>query len=102
MNTSSSGVIYFDLDFDYRSYEKAIDADDNYLKSAFAYGKWYPYFEPGPWEMLITFIISQRKNIPAIRQAVESLSTTCGTCIDKENEFFCISNADAASRIKLV
>ena len=38
--------------------------------------------------MLITFIISQRKNIPAIRQAVESLSTTCGTCIDKENEFF--------------
>ena len=30
---------YFDLDFDYRSYEKAIDADDNYLKSAFAYGK---------------------------------------------------------------
>ena len=38
--------------------------------------------------MLITIIISQRKNIPARRQAVESLSTTCGTCIDKENEFF--------------
>ena len=79
---------YFDLDFDYRSYEKAIDADDNYLKSAFAYGKGIRILNQDPWEMLITFIISQRKNIPAIRQAVESLSTTCGTCIDKENEFF--------------
>ena len=79
---------YFDLDFDYRSYEKAIDADDNYLKSAFAYGRGIRILNQDPWEMLITFIISQRKNIPAIRQAVESLSTTCGTCIDKENEFF--------------
>lgn len=79
---------YFDLDFDYRSYEKAIDADDNYLKSAFAYGRGIRILNQDPWEMLITFIISQRKNIPAIRQVVESLSTTCGTCIDKENEFF--------------
>ncbi len=79
---------YFDLDFDYRSYEKAIDADDNYLKSAFAYGKGIRILNQDPWEMLITFIISQRKNIPAIRQVVESLSTTCGTCIDKENKFF--------------
>ena len=54
---------YFDLDFDYRSYEKAIDADDNYLKSAFAYGKGIRILNQDPWEMLITFIISQRKNI---------------------------------------
>ena len=88
MNTSSSWCHYFDLVLITTRYEKAIDADDNYLKSAFAYGKGIRILNQDPWEMLITFIISQRKNIPAIRQAVESLSTTCGTCIDKENEFF--------------
>ena len=31
-----------------------------------------------PWEMLITFIISQNKNIPAIRRSVEKLAVLCG------------------------
>ena len=31
-----------------------------------------------PWEMLITFIISQNKNIPAIRKSVEKLAEMCG------------------------
>ena len=28
-----------------------------------------------PWEMIITFVISQQKTIPNIRQLVEALST---------------------------
>ena len=31
-----------------------------------------------PWEMLITFLISQNKNIPAIRRSVELLAESCG------------------------
>ena len=31
-----------------------------------------------PWEMLITFIISQNRNIPAIRNSVELLAERCG------------------------
>ncbi len=79
---------YFDLNADYRKYEQAIDPSDEYLKSAFLYGSGIRILNQDPWEMLITFIISQRKNIPAIRQAVESLSRTCGNCIDKENEIY--------------
>ena len=54
---------YFDLDFDYRSYEKAIDADDNYLKSAFAYGKGIRILNQDPWEMLINLYNFTKKKI---------------------------------------
>ena len=79
---------YFDLETNYRQYESAIDPNDRYLKSAFDFGSGIRILNQDPWEMLITFIISQRKNIPAIRQAVEALSKKCGTCIDKENEIY--------------
>lgn len=75
---------YFDLETDYRAYEHAIDEEDRYLKAAFAYGSGIRILNQDPWEMLITFIISQRKNIPAIRQAVEALCRRCGTCIDQK------------------
>lgn len=40
-----------------------------------------------PWEMLITFIISQRKNIPAIRKAVQLLAQTYGHPIGDTGSF---------------
>ena len=39
-----------------------------------------------PWEMLITFILSQRKSIPAITAAVEGLAQRWGTPIRTELE----------------
>ena len=35
-----------------------------------------------PWEMIITFVISQQKTIPNIRQLVEALSSRYGTLLD--------------------
>ena len=92
---------YFDLDTDYRQYESAIDPADSYLQSAFAFGSGIRILHQDPWEMLITFIISQRKNIPAIRQAVEALSTKCGTCIDKENQIYAFPTPAQLSTLTL-
>ena len=92
---------YFDLETDYRQYESAIDPADSYLQSAFAFGSGIRILNQDPWEMLITFIISQRKNIPAIRQAVEALSRKCGTCIDKENEIYAFPTPAQLSALTL-
>ena len=92
---------YFDLDADYRKYQQAIDPSDEYLKSAFLYGSGIRILNQDPWEMLITFIISQRKNIPAIRQAVEGLSRTCGKCIDEENEIYAFPTPDELASLSL-
>lgn len=92
---------YFDLETDYHQYERAIDPADVYLQSAFSFGSGIRILYQDPWEMLITFIISQRKNIPAIRQAVEALSKKCGTCIDKENEIYAFPTPEQLSALTL-
>ncbi len=92
---------YFDFETNYHQYEAAIDTADTYLQSAFAFGSGIRILNQDPWEMLITFIISQRKNIPAIRQAVEALSKKCGTCIDKENEIYAFPTPTQLSMLTL-
>ena len=92
---------YFDLDTDYRAYENAIDNNDTYLKSAFEFGSGIRILNQDPWEMLITFIISQRKNIPAIRQAVEVLSLKCGTCIDTDKEIYAFPTPQQLAELSL-
>lgn len=92
---------YFDLETDYRQYERAIVPEDAYLKAAFSFGSGIRILYQDPWEMLITFIISQRKNIPAIRQAVEALSKKCGTCMDKENEIYAFPTPEQLSSLTL-
>ena len=39
-----------------------------------------------PWEMLITFLISQRKSIPPSRTAVEHLARCCGEPLSAEGD----------------
>ena len=70
---------YFDLKEDYRSIRRRIDPDqDPFLWEAAEHEKGIRILRQDPWEMLITFIISQNRNIPAIRRSVELLSETCG------------------------
>lgn len=54
------------------------DAAVRFLTQAEQAGRGLRILRQDPWEMLITFIISQRKNIPAIRQAVEKLAVLYG------------------------
>lgn len=69
---------YFDLDTDYSRFIAAIPADDTFLTEAAAFGSGIRILQQDPFETLITFIISQRKNIPAIKASVEKLAYLCG------------------------
>lgn len=70
---------YFDLDEDYGSIRARIDREkDPFLWDAAAYESGIRILRQDPWEMLVTFIISQRKKIPAIQSAVELLCAACG------------------------
>jgi len=73
---------YFDMDTDYSGIMNMVDNEDQFLKEAVRYGSGIRILRQDPWEMLISFIISQRKSIPAIRTSVERLSALCGDEID--------------------
>lgn len=73
---------YFDLKTDYSKYISAIPKSDKFLSQAAKYGEGIRILKQEPFETLITFIISQRKNIPAIKKCVEELSVRFGEKID--------------------
>lgn len=70
---------YFDLDEDYRAIRNRVrEADDPFLYAACTYGKGIRILRQDPWETLVSFIISQNKNIPAIQTCIEMLCTAAG------------------------
>jgi N-glycosylase/DNA lyase len=70
---------YFDLGLNYSQLRGRIDpSEDPYLFAAAEYGKGIRILKQDPWEMLISFIISQRKNIPAIKASIEKLCAKVG------------------------
>lgn len=73
---------YFDLDADYAVYRNAALPEDEYLRRAISCGSGIRILRQEPWEMLISFIISQRKSVPAIRTSVERLAERFGTKLD--------------------
>ncbi|MCR5161410.1 MAG: DNA-3-methyladenine glycosylase 2 family protein [Lachnospiraceae bacterium] len=75
---------YFDMDADYAAYREAVDPSDLFLTAASEEGRGIRILRQDPWEMLITFIISQRKNIPAIKSCVESLCRKYGKRIEDQ------------------
>ena len=73
---------YFDLN---RCYSTIFENECNkhpFIDEAMKYGRGLRILKQDPWEMLITFIISQRKNIPSIAKAVETLASKYGHRID--------------------
>lgn len=70
---------YFDLRENYGRIRARIDPElDPFLSEAMEHEKGIRILKQDPWEMLITFIISQNKNIPAIRRSVELLAERSG------------------------
>ena len=70
---------YLDLDEDYARIRARIDPrSDPFLSLAAEHEKGIRILRQDPWEMLVTFIISQNRNIPAIRRSVELLAEQCG------------------------
>lgn len=64
---------YFDMETDYAAVIKRIDAADNYLTSAAAFGSGIRILRQDLWEMIISFIISQQNNIKRIRKCIKLL-----------------------------
>ena len=70
---------YFDLDRSYAEIRAMIDAQqDPFLAAAAAQGAGIRILRQDPWEMMISFIISQNRNIPAIKRSIELLCRAAG------------------------
>ncbi len=70
---------YLDADTDYRAIRKRIDRDtDPFLYAAAEDQKGIRILKQDKWETLISFIISQNRNIPAIKRSIELLCEKAG------------------------
>lgn len=69
---------YFDLKTDYNKFSRICDKSDEFLKRCIDYSQGLRILNQDKFEMLISFIISQRKSIKAIRTSIERLSRLCG------------------------
>lgn len=73
---------YFDMDTDYSRFIDAVPESDRFLSAAVKCASGIRILNQDPWEMLISFIISQRKSIPAIKTSVEKLCERYGKRMD--------------------
>lgn len=70
---------YFHLDFDYgKVVGKLSQTHDVFLKDAINFGKGLRILRQEVFETLISFIISQNKNIPAIKNSIEKIAQNFG------------------------
>ena len=70
---------YFDLDYEYgRRVDELVGGSDGFLREAARYGRGIRILRQDSFEMLISFIISQNKNIPSIKTCIERISETYG------------------------
>lgn len=77
---------YFDMSRNYKSIRTKKDYSSGFVAKAIECGRGLRILKQDKWEMLITFIISQRKSIPAIAGSVEKLCEKYGKEIKTEYE----------------
>ncbi|MDF2595578.1 MAG: DNA-(apurinic or apyrimidinic site) lyase [Clostridia bacterium] len=77
---------YLDIDTDYGHIIQVLSQKDEYMAKAVAFGEGIRILRQDPWEMLISFIISQNKAIPQIKQCIKNLSQQFGDPIDEYEE----------------
>ena len=74
---------YFDLGRDYQTVHAAVPADDLFLQDALRHAGGLRILRQEPWETLIGFIVSQRKNLPAIQGCMEQMARRFGTQLEE-------------------
>ena len=94
---------YFDLDRNYSKIKKYLLKKDNKLKLAMDTMWGVRILNQGFFEILISFIISQNKQIPHIKQIVATISRKYGNYLGKigEEEFFGFPSCERMSDISL-
>ena len=86
---------YFDLKTDYNKFGRICGKDDDFLKKCIEYSKGLHILNQDKFEMMISFIISQRKSIKAIRTSIERLSKLCGKkCRSEFGNYYAFPTAD--------
>lgn len=98
---------YFDLSYDYEGLVKTlVEGEDPFLKEAAAYGNGIRILKQEPFEAMISFIISQNKNIPAIRSAIEALCVRYGEKIiveeNGDKEYYSFPTPEALAKADTV
>ena len=74
---------YFDLSTDYEHIATTLATKDEWMAKAVDFGKGIRILRQDPWEMLISFIISQNKSIPHIKACLKNISNKFGFPINQ-------------------
>lgn len=72
---------YFDLSTNYANVRKRIHDNDSFMIESSIASEGIRILRQDKWEMVISYIISQRKSIPAIRSSVEKICEKYGHII---------------------
>ena len=70
--------VYFDIDRDYDAVIDSISHNDSYLLKAAEEGYGIRILRQDLWEMIVSFLISQRNNITRIRKCIENICSAYG------------------------
>ncbi len=73
---------YFDMARNYENVRAACRGKNSFIDMTLEFGAGLRILHQDPWEMLITFIISQRKSMSAIATSVEALCQRFGSELD--------------------
>ena len=74
---------YLDLDRDYREIKRKLSDNDPVLEKAILSAGGLRVLNQEPWEILMSFIISQNSNIPRIRDSIEAVCLRFGEMIGR-------------------
>ena len=77
---------YFDLGRNYEKIRRGLSFKNEFVGNAIVAGEGIRILRQDKWEMLVTFIISQRKSIPAIANAIMRMCERFGKLVDTEYE----------------
>ena len=69
---------YFDLQRSYAEIRERFKGENDFVDMTLDFGQGLRILRQDPWEMIVTFIISQRRSMPAIATAVDKLCTLYG------------------------
>jgi len=87
-------IKYFDLDRDYSVIKQKL-SKDTLLKESVDFGYGVRVLNQDPFEMLLSFIISARNNIPSIKKTVNKISIKWGKKIEyKGKTYYAFPNID--------
>ena len=85
---------YFDLSDNYDKYSKLCKKSDKFLKKCIEFSNGLRILNQDKFEMIISFIISQRKSVKAIQTSIERMCKLSGKKIkNKYGEFYAFPSA---------